>query len=132
MGRPWLRIEELRLASLRRAGLKVAAIAARLGRTPGSVRQRLVRLRVVVRPPQRPNRPAGSVKRRAVRMLLAGASNTEVAERLGVYQSAVSRYRKGAGLPPTDPAERTRRAWATRRVSCQAATASAGSSPGTS
>lgn len=113
--RDWTRNEERELAALRRGGLKLYAIARRLGRSVVACRTRLSRLGVVVDPGRRPRRRRGELKRAVVDLLLAGHCVRDVAERLGVYPSVVSVIRSRSGIPAAPVSDARRRSWEWRR-----------------
>jgi len=58
--RPWRPEEEERLLALHRAGRSVAELAAELGRRPGGIRARLVRLGATEPPPPGAAAPGGA------------------------------------------------------------------------
>ena len=112
----WTRREEAQLASWRRARVKLAVIAARLGRSVDSVKHKLCRLRVVVAPRYAMRRKPRSLFRAVAARLRAGESVTDAAEATGSHYSYVSRVRKRIGLPPASASERAQRAWQLRRA----------------
>jgi hypothetical protein len=111
----WTAKEQQLAAWWRSQDVKCAAIARRLGRTVGGVRQKFVRMRVVVHPEVRGRRGKGELLR-AVRRV-AHLPVSEAAWQLNVEPSAVSRARRKLGLPRSTRAENAKRAWVTRRVS---------------
>lgn len=112
--RDWTRLELDTAARWRREDVKVEVVARRLGRSPGSVKQALARAGVVVCPETRARRRPGMLLRSVG--LLAGLPAVEVAERLGVDRSAVSRAWKRLGLPTPSRRDRALLAWKTRRM----------------
>lgn len=114
--RAWTRAEEAAAVELRRAGLKVAAVARRLGRTFQAVRTKLHRLGVADDDTRRPRRGRGRLSRIVVQLLRRGECVRDVAERLGVCPSVVTAIRKRKGLPASSAADARRRSWEWRRA----------------
>jgi hypothetical protein len=93
--RPWTYKEMAHLRELRAAGMKITAIAKRLGRTKGSVNATLHRLGLC-----RPMKyPPGGLRWRVARLWKNGWADVEMADRLGVTAEAVRKARKAQGLP---------------------------------
>lgn len=118
MARFWTAGEMAELARQRRAGAKLAVLAARFGRSPASVAQKLGRMGVVVESWRLAfrSREYGKTLAACRRLLLAGETVTGAAERLGVDHSYVSRVRKSLGLPAATRSERVSRSWALRKA----------------
>jgi hypothetical protein len=116
MRRDWTRREEQEATALRLTGLKIAAIARRLDRTPGSVRRRLSQLGVRLIVP-RATRPHGRLKPVVAKWLKAGLCVTEIADRLGIGHTYVGVLRKKLGYPPATEREKRARAWVWRKGS---------------
>jgi hypothetical protein len=91
----WTAKEQQLAAWWRGQDVKCDAIARRLGRSVGSVKQKFVRMRVVSHPEARGRRAKGALLR-AVRRL-AGLPVCEAAWALNVEPSAVSRARVSRG-----------------------------------
>lgn len=89
-------------------------IAKRLDRTPGSVKQKLQRMRLVICPDRRTRRRSGVLAQQVAKRLAAGKSVTETATELDVYSSAVSVVRKRLGIPAATRSERVKLSWVFR------------------
>lgn len=96
--RPWNMGEIRRLIDLRASGLKVAACAKRLGRTPRATAVRLWMIGATTKRASR--RQPGRLKRAVVRMVRRGLMDTEIADQLKLSPSTIRNTRKRAGLPP--------------------------------
>lgn len=104
--RPYCDCELADLTRWWHAGLKLAAIARRLGRGKGSVERKARQLGL----PRRHDAPAR--RRRLAPLFARGLSDRECARRAGLARSVVAWYRKRMGYPslPRGGANRKRRA----------------------
>jgi hypothetical protein len=106
--------EEFLLRFWRQQELKVDVIAKRLARTPGSVKQKLQRMRLIIRPDIKTRRKSGQLAKLVAVRLAAGKSVTETATELDVYSSVVSVVRKRLGFPAATRSERVKLSWVFR------------------
>lgn len=108
----WTRADEIDVATRRWLGHKVASIARAVGRDEFAVSARLSHLSIVTDPFKRRRRAQGKLIGAVKGLLAVGRTVTEIADRLSVDRSVVSRYRKRLGHPPCsrrDVAPGTRR-----------------------
>lgn len=108
--RDWTRREEDLCRFWRHQDVKVATIAKRLARTPGSVRRKLSALGVVLHP----RTWRKGMYRRVARLLHAGMTVTDVCTRLDANHAYVSRVRKREGIPPATRSQRVKASWVFR------------------
>jgi DNA-binding CsgD family transcriptional regulator len=126
--RPWTVKEQQRCAELRKAGLTLRQIGARLGRSEGAVSAVLHQLRMQRRQPWR-RRGRGKLGHAVLIMEGLGHGKGEIADRLGVAVRTVlrakARARKnqqtGKCTDPTTPEDRTLMARARRKAKGTAA-----------
>lgn len=123
MRKDWTRREEEEAKRLRLSGLKLSAVAKRMGRSRESVKRKLIRLGVLVEPWRAAlvRRRSGQLAAAVKRLLGRGESVTATAELLGVCPSAVSQVRARLGIPPVTPRARGLLGWQWRRAKAGAA-----------